>query len=197
MSKLKNMPRVVWLIIGVLVALLAVPTTAYATGAMTFTGIQGAGGGKADVTPNHQLLTAAAPPSQYLQSTIVALTTGSDSFAPVLSPGTSAAIVTTIHIDTFGDPAPGPGQTVDLTVEANSCTEGALVGTFFAIVNPGAIGETDLPTSPGLAVPAGDSLCAEADGSISTEVWVSGYTVPAAAVPAQAAGNQSPAAAQQ
>jgi hypothetical protein len=69
-------------------------------------------------------------------------------------------------------------------------------GSTYAIVNPSTIGETDLPMSPGLAVPVGDSLRAETVGSIAAEVWVSGYTVPASAVPAEAPGNQSPTVAQ-
>jgi hypothetical protein len=32
--------------------------------------------------------------------------------------------------------------------------------------NPGALGETDVPYSPGLAVPAGDALCSNANDKI-------------------------------
>ena len=41
MSKIKNMPGMAWLVIGVLTTLLVVPTTAYAAGALKFIGIEG------------------------------------------------------------------------------------------------------------------------------------------------------------
>ena len=44
MSKLKNMPGAAWLVIGVCVTALALPSAAYAAGALKFTGIEGTNG---------------------------------------------------------------------------------------------------------------------------------------------------------
>jgi hypothetical protein len=53
--------------------------------------------------------------------------------------------------------------------------------TWEQFVNPPEIGETDLPMSPGLVIPSGDSLCAGTDG-IDVDITVSGYTVARSAV---------------
>ena len=55
----------VWLVIGVLLTLLVIPTTAYATAALKFAGIEGTSTNKADVTPAGQLLTTESQPSNY------------------------------------------------------------------------------------------------------------------------------------
>ena len=41
MSRLKSMPRFAWLVIGVCVTALVLPSAAYASGALTFVGIKG------------------------------------------------------------------------------------------------------------------------------------------------------------
>ena len=50
MSRLKSMPRFAWLVIGVCVTALVLPSAAYASGALTFVGIKGTSTNKADVT---------------------------------------------------------------------------------------------------------------------------------------------------
>jgi hypothetical protein len=96
----------------------------------------------------------------------------------------SALIVTTIHVDVFGDPTPGNGQNVALLVENNNACTGSQVGSYFQFVNPAVLGETDIPLAPGLGIPAGGALCAFAGGAVQAEVSVSGYKVPAGTVAA-------------
>ena len=78
MSKFKNIPGLVWLVIGVLVTLLVIPTTAYAAGALKFVGIEGTSTNKADVSPAGQLLTTEANPTMF--RTYIDDTTGVPSF---------------------------------------------------------------------------------------------------------------------
>jgi hypothetical protein len=61
--------------------------------------------------------------------------------------------------------------------------------TWEQFVNPPEIGETDLPMSPGLVIPSGDSLCAGTDG-IDVDITVSGYTVARSAVPWRPVGRE-------
>ena len=63
MSRIKNMPAIGWMGVGIAIAVLAVPTVAGAKAALKFTGIEGTSGNQADVTTSHQLLTTNAPPS--------------------------------------------------------------------------------------------------------------------------------------
>ncbi len=64
MSRLRNMSRVGWIVTGVVVALVLVPSAAFATArALKFTGIEGTSTHKADVTAAQQLLTTEASPA--------------------------------------------------------------------------------------------------------------------------------------
>jgi hypothetical protein len=62
MSRLKNMPRGGWIVVGIVIAVIAVPTAAVAATA-TLVKIKGTSGTKADVSPANQLLTTEADPS--------------------------------------------------------------------------------------------------------------------------------------
>jgi hypothetical protein len=101
-------------------------------------------------------------------------------------PGSSALVITTLHIDTYDDPSPGPGDLVEFIVETGTACSGSQIGVFFQVVNPATVGNTDVQLAPGLGVPAGDALCASENASLDVQVAVSGYTVPSAAVPAAA-----------
>ncbi len=96
---------------------------------------------------------------------------------------TTALVVSTIHLDTFADPTPGIGQFVSLSDWRGANCIGSPAGTYFQYVNPGGIGETDIPLERGLGVPAGGSFCAETTGGVKMDISVSGYTVPANSVP--------------
>jgi hypothetical protein len=69
MSKLKNMSRAGWIVVGLVAALVLVPTAAVAATA-TLVKIQGTSGNKADVTGAGQLLTTTAQPQNLFSGTL-------------------------------------------------------------------------------------------------------------------------------
>ena len=104
-------------------------------------------------------------------------------------PKTKALILKTIDVNTNNMTAPpAHNKYVGILVGTN-CSNGRIV----AFVNPPGIGLTVIPLDPGVGVPAGQSLWAQAVG-ISVDVSGTGYTVSAATVPASAAvsGPQTP-----
>ncbi len=184
--RVQDMSRGGWIVIGIIVALLLVPSGVAVARALRYTGIEGTSLNKADVTPAGQLQVAPAPAGAFFQSgESIPMTSGYDVVA--LAPSPFALVVTTLHIDTYADPTPGAGQLDVFVVETGTSCTGSFVGNFTQVVNPGAIGETEISVTPGLGVPAGDALCADAAGSLEVENSVSGYTVPSAAVPAASA----------
>jgi hypothetical protein len=171
-------------IIVAVIAAIAIPTAAYAVAATHVVIQDQTTKTPAGVTPTGNLKVAEAAPTAFFQSGSIEV---GSSFTPVAVPGpVSGLIVTTVHVNTFVDPTPGSGQNVQLRVSANNVCTGAQVGTYYQFVNPGSVGETDIPLAPGLGIPAGGALCALASGSVLAEATVSGYTVPAGTVSAAA-----------
>ena len=186
MSKIKNISRAGWLVAGILAALLLIPTTAVAVTTVTMTIIRGGtASGEASVTGAHQLLTTTASPNQYVNTHSVTVANTTLTAVPVASPPSRhGLIVTIIHIDTYADPNPGPETFIDFFIESGTACSGKAVGTYDEFVNPPSPGETDIPFDPGLAVPAGDALCAVPTDGADAKISVTGYTVPSSAVPA-------------
>ena len=185
MSKIKNISRTGWLVAGIIAALLLVPTTAVAVSTATMTIIKGgSASGEASVTAAHQLLSTTVNPKAYINtgpSEIINV----NGYAIIASPPSGdALIVTTIHIDTFSDPAPETNQYLLFFITPSTTCGGGQVGSYQTVVTPSSIGETDIPFTPGLAIPAGDALCAEATNNIVGDASVTGYTVPSGEVPA-------------
>ncbi len=177
MSKFKNIPGLVWLVIGVLVTLLVIPTTAYAAGALKFVGIEGTSTNKADVSPAGQLLATEASADSLFDSGArnINSSTGALMYAP---PQHSAGILMSIHLDVYGDA--GASTAYESFYIGPSCnTEDFLVDS----PNPTTVGTVILPYSPGVVIPAGDELCAISTGSIASLASANGYTVPAADAP--------------
>src|SRR5580658_7894089 len=114
MSKIKSMSRGGWIVVGIIVALLLVPTAAYAGGkALKFTGIEGTSGNQADVTGAGQLLTTTVNPSSFFQN--ASQTLPATEFAAVsiaTPPSGTALVVTSIHINVYSDPTPGIGYSL-------------------------------------------------------------------------------------
>jgi hypothetical protein len=96
-------------------------------------------------------------------------------------PAGSAPIVTVIHIGTYQWDA---GSYAQFAVETGTACTGSVVGDYDEFYNAASVTSADLDLSPGLAVPAGDSLCGHSYLS-GASVSVSGYTVPSSAVPAE------------
>jgi hypothetical protein len=173
-------------IIVAVIAAIAIPTAAYAVAATHVVIQDQTTKTPAGVTPTGNLKVAEAAPSAFFQNNSTTVTVSSG-WVPVATPSAgSALIVTTIHVDTFYDPTPGNGQNVLFFIKTGTSCTGSQVGTYYLWLNPGMIGETDIPLAPGLGIPAGDALCALGGGSLQAEVSVSGYTVPAGTVAAGA-----------
>jgi hypothetical protein len=171
-------------IIVAVIAAIAIPTAAYAVAATHVVVQDQVTKTPAGVSPTGNLKVAEAAPSAFFQNGLTGL---NNSYRPVAVPGAvSALIVTTIHVNVYSDPTPGTGNNVALIVESNNACTGSQVGSFFHLVNPGGVGEIDLPLAPGLGIPSGGALCAQQNGSVAAEVSVSGYTVPAGTVAAGA-----------
>jgi hypothetical protein len=187
MSKITNMSRPAWLIAGVAITVLLVPAVAVATTGATI--LKGSpSGNKADVTPAGQLLSTTVDPSQFYQPFTAETYSGHQGILE--APSTAALVITSIRVDTFQNPTPGPTDTMLFQIEAGACA-GTDVSPYGEVISPGGIGETVLPLDPGLGIPAGDSLCVGSGGGIESYVTASGYTVPSSEV---TAGPLHPAA---
>jgi hypothetical protein len=205
MSKISNISRTGWLVVGIVAALLLVPATAVAVTA-TATIIQGgtaadqasvtahrlqtndeikgySGNNFAAVTYDGQLLTTTTDPSTFVNNTAIEVD-GGTGYQPVFTaPTGNAVVVTTIHLDTASDPTPGPTENIVFTVQPGTgCPGSSRVGDYSELVSPGSLGETDIPFNPGLAIPTGDALCAKSSGPI-VDLSVTGYLVSSIAVP--------------
>jgi hypothetical protein len=183
MSKIKNMSRGGWIVVGFVVALLVVPSVAVAA-TLKFTGIKGTNEAtstlnEAGVTSAGQLLTNEADPSQYVV-VIGYPTCASGGFYTV--PSTKGLIVTGVTLTVTAEAAGSAAQGAYFGPSASPCTDG-----FAASASAGTTADYQL-LQPGVAVPAGDSLGA-VDGNNDDGLIVYGYLVPAGAVPANAAQN--------
>jgi hypothetical protein len=93
------------------------------------------------------------------------------------APPTNAMVIREVKVDVYNDPTPGTGQTLEIF-------QGASCVTLIANLNPNSVGQVVVPFDPGVAVPAGSSLSAQATGSVRAETYTDGYLVPSSQVPA-------------
>jgi hypothetical protein len=192
------MPGVAWLVIGVCVTALVLPSTAYALGALKFQGIeganlnkanvtasgqlntngviQGASGNQADVTPAGQVLaTSANPASAFLVSNGNG---GPNAYTQLYSPPAGfAAVITSMHVSSYSLSGTDPY----MLVGTNNVGCGSLMANIDE-VDPGSDGVTVLPYDPGYVLPYGYYLCLHTV-SMGAEVTVNGYLIPSAAAP--------------
>ncbi len=191
MSKLKNMPGAAWLVIGVCVTALVLPSAAYAAGALKFTGIEGTSTNKADVTPAGQLLTAPVASSKLFGTGEVSITPGEET---LLHPVGEDAVVNSVLIDQDGNGASYPVYV--WVAPSGGCADGT-IGWNQSVSTPSAtaLGFTEVTLPTGVPVPNGDYLCgyqAQLASSIGTSyASVAGYYLPAGSV---AASSHSPVA---
>ena len=180
MSFLERVSRPSWLLIGILIAVIVIPTTAVAA-ALSDVIIKGATGNKALVTVAGQLLATEANPRQYVQTASTPLGQAPTLIAspPRTTKGVQyGLIVKIIHVD-VESAFDSLGAGIVFTVNRATSECDAAVGTYRQIVHPSASGEIDIPMDPGLVVYPGDALCGyqideKADASIS------GYAVSSA-----------------
>jgi hypothetical protein len=198
MSKIGNMPGMAWLVIGVLVTLLVIPTTAYAAGALKFTGIEGTSTNKADVTSAGQLLTTEAKPTSYQSYfTDVGDTPPSQqAYCAALTPALPAGDAYDVQ-DVYADfGATGQQTTVGSTVytsagasfvvappSANVCTTFDYSAALGLAIPPGGnTGTVALPQHPGFVIPNGYQLYAYLYYA-SAAVFANGYLIPSSDAP--------------
>lgn len=185
MSKIRNMPGIAWLVIGVLVTLLVIPSTAYAA-ALKFTGIEGTSTNKADVAPTGQLLTAPAYPSQ-LKTYTSSVSSGYEC-EPVTPNLTSQAYVLRDLYNVFDNtPAQDPNTTyVTLEVNPASNTDCSFSSADFlnnVLPTNDQTGDVDYPFPVGYVIPAGYQLYLEGWNGVEDQVTANGYLIPAADTP--------------
>jgi hypothetical protein len=193
-SKLKNLSRAGWVIVGLVIALLLVPTVAVAS-ALTYNGIEGTNGvtttqNKASVTNGGQLLTTEANQSRTFQCSFNGITgapSGTAQFSASACDVASGAVpdkeipvITTLQIDTYSDPSPGSGDYFIAYTNNPDGTASSPRHTEVAYVNPPSVGTTVIPFSPGVptaSVDSGFQLFTYVAG-ISVNLIVTGYYVP-------------------
>ena len=182
MSKLKNVPAIAWVVVGIAIAVLAIPTAAGAKGLLKYTGIEGTSGNQADVTKAGQLEVAPAGPASLFQNTY-SVNGGGDTFSTVAQPPAGdALVVEDVHFAT--EVLAAGGVPMYLTIHTGAtCTAGSVVPGLNQPLFAAVLGDMDDPLTPGVVVPSGDSLCLQVYGTaneIVTATTVSGYTIPAA-----------------
>jgi hypothetical protein len=176
MSRMGNLSRTSWVVIGVVGALILVPSAAVATAAGV-TELVGTGGQRAAVSDAGQLSTAEAAPSSF--DIEFNATTAKDACVslPVISK-TEGFIVTEIAVDTYQLPSPGEDSAI-AAYRGTGC-----VGTSgFIQVNPPSLGLTTIPMDPGYAIPKGGSISFEGTNNTEANIDVFGYKVPAKDAP--------------
>ncbi len=178
LNRLKNTPRSAWLVVGVCITAIVMPTAAVAS-VLTFTGIKGTSGNKADVSTAGQLLSAPATPANYFANFDQGVT--SSTAVPIATPPAGdGLVVTSVNISAYAVTTPGSSY-LNITVGPSGCS-GALLGTFQHGVYPSSIGATELTFNPGIVIPSGDVLCA-ADYGVAAYVNSVGYSGSSAAIP--------------
>jgi hypothetical protein len=163
---------------AVLAGVLFVPGLAAAkTSVLKFVGVQGTSGNQADVSRAGQVLTSPADANSYFDSGTYAECGGCIPHALYSPPSGQAGILTSLHVDAFNITL--PGDYAYIQIGNSTCS------TFIAnvdVVSPTYSGMTIVPYSPGLVIPAGDSLCISAN-ALTAQVSAMGYTVPQSDAP--------------
>jgi hypothetical protein len=193
MSRIKNMSRGGYILVGFLVAMLLVPSGVAVAKALKFTGVQGTSGQRADVTGASQLLATEASPANYYANGNGLFSNFGGNFIDAAPGSGHALIVKSVDLDTqiFTAP-PGTNTYVFLFVGDSTCTDDFLVLNF---VNITSFGTLHLSYEPGVSIPDGEALCSvgsASSGALSGTTTVVGYQVPSTDVPAAAVSSGQP-----
>jgi hypothetical protein len=176
----RRLPAAGWVAVGLLGAAVIAPASAVA--ASNLVGIVGSNGARAGVTSAGSLQTAEASPASF-----VALHDFAEGSCDLVYkvPRHEGLIITGVAFNSYVVPTPGPGTFTGLYTTRNCA------GSYFLDNNPGGIGETTVPLSPGLALKSGTGLYITTAGGVFSDVYITGYLVSASAVPS----NRLPAVA--
>jgi hypothetical protein len=176
-KRLKNTPRLAWMVVGGCIVALVIPSAAVASG-LIYNGIKGPSGNKADVTTASQLLTAPASPANYYAGADVNLvaTNGADVASP---PAGDGLVVTSINLSVYSVSSPGSSN-ANFFVGPSGCA--SFVGPFQHGVYPNGIGSSEITFNPGIVIPNGDVLCG-AESGVGAYAEATGYVGSSTAIP--------------
>ena len=201
MSRLKNLSRGGYIVIGIIATLILVPT-GIAAAATVYNGIAGTNGTTATVNDAHvtsagQLTTTEAAPTNYRSFVGDVLAPGDNCVAisPALPSGfafdvqnVSVAILASTAQTTSGSANQfGSDVTIEAATPSRSpCLStknfGALIG--IAVAPDGNTGNVDLPQPPGFVVPNGYQIYARGLGITNQAVVkADGYLIPSSDAP--------------
>jgi hypothetical protein len=174
MSKIKNMSRGGWIVIGILIAMMLVPSGVAVAKALKYTGIEGTSTNKADVTGDSQLLTTETDPTDIIQTDATEFT---DNFDVIYTPPAGrSGIIDQVHVSAL----PGTNGFIQWYVGQSSCEDNYGTIDYVDLTTPGL---TVSPLTPGIVVPPGYEFCAEEATGVSAYVSAFGYSVPSADTP--------------
>jgi hypothetical protein len=190
--RIKNMSRGGWIVVGILIAVMLVPSGVAVAKALKYTGIEGTSTNRADVTPAGQLLTTEAQPSNLLggsssDSGFFSATSTVELTGLFSAPSNEAVVMDAITLDVaYWDTSAGPNTYYDLYISDDACTLSDQVGYWTPTFSPNGYGSTEIPLTPGVGIPAGDTLCAysyASSGEFQVHVFATGSLVPSGSVP--------------
>lgn len=198
MSRVKNMSRGGWIVIGILIAMMLVPTGIATATALKYSGIEGTSANKADVTSAGQLLTTEAKPTSY-QSYFVPLgnvTLSAEDYCEAVTPTLPSGDAYDVQDVTASIDAAGQQQTdgamndtnaeiifVVASSSANVCTTDTYSSALGeAVPQGGDPGTIDLPQRPGFVIPNGYQLYA-LGYYVEAGVFANGYLIPSSDAP--------------
>ena len=186
LKRLRNLSGPWGVLVGVVVALLLVPSVAVATGVNVFE-LKGDGGNKAVVTPAGQLLTTeASAASSWTASTGLAPSQDTENTTLDLPTPASGSfdVVSQIDVTTFSD----DGTSLQITACTNQGCNTPLTTSAFV----GGV----IPVSPSEPINTSDNFLSinYTDGGDTVGILASGYALPARMTPECVLGERSPTA---
>ncbi len=184
MTWITKVSRPAWLVVGLVVGLVAVPSVAVAS---TYLVITGANHQNVNATAAQQLLVTEAAPSSYAVAEIGRDAVNGCFEVPTSLTKSSAFILKTAEIDIWSLSGSGPYINASIYTGPD-CGVSNIIGDD----NPATVGDSSITFGPGFAVAKGKRLSVYFSGSIGAEVYLYGYKVPAADVRASTSVLQGP-----
>jgi hypothetical protein len=199
MSKIKNLSRGGWIVVGFLAALLLIPSGVAVAAALRYTGIEGNNGitatvNKAGVSSAHQVLASPGDPSTYFSDDASVGSTVGSYVNPLVIASSQDEVVTqvTVNVETLASSATYVAG--DLYSGTGSCS-GPIITFFDFLDQAPAVGIQTYTFPTGLAIPTGDELCIDAlsGGTEYAFGTANGYGLPTGTVAGPERGIRTPA----
>jgi hypothetical protein len=178
-------------ILGFIAVIISLGSVAYAAGALvtivdpvTSSKAKVSAGGRLEVSVDEPVTTRLASPAATFH-TFNSMSSASGCINLATPPAGTGFVIQQVRVNTHINPTPGTGQFVAIYSTAN-CSTLPKAG-----VNPPTIGFTSVTFGPGLTIPQGQAISARVNGSVQAEIFVDGFRLPAAQVPASSEIEQS------